>query len=78
MGAFLFPLHLYLMRSVVKQILRLREKSISEIPLLALLGLQASRAGPTGASPAADPRKHATASKIHFQLIVHPLLCLEL
>jgi len=77
MGAFLFPLHLYLLPSVVEQILRLREESISEIPLLAL-GLQASLAGPTGASPAADPRKHATASKFHFQLIVLPFLCLEL
>jgi hypothetical protein len=40
-------------------------ESISEIPLLAL-GLQASLAGPTGASPAADPRKTRDGLKISF------------
>jgi hypothetical protein len=36
------------------------------IPLL-VSGLQASVAGPTGASPAADPRKIRDDLKIHFQ-----------
>ncbi len=71
-SGFLFPLpSIYLDLTIHHQRDQPSARKYILYPTLEL-GLLAFRAGPTGASPAAHPSKHATASKFRFQLIVLP------